>query len=356
MTVIAAIRFNSTPILMGDFVISSPAGFGDPMWVPTNPNAPKSKITGYQIGGLRRKIECLHPHLCVGWSGSSFAASVALRRIIAGLQNNEPSWNLLEAVLSQVTDYRGGHAVDLVGWLGQPAVARCFVWSSDAPEALQERGEYITGSGANVLQEILQNTSSNFGPTCEDFDKALFKALGKFTRFLGSEIFGGQTLENLCGYGLEIIIGDQKGFSFIDEITFLSYDVLAESREQFKIRPNTTFYKYKCFGTYSVVQVSHMVSGVDGLSANNTFVTAITPVYDSMNDLDVAATGRLPIKSSYYGVFFRMLLWDKRCLIAALAVPEDNSDEWSVKHSIKNGKDYFELKADIISQMLRDVS
>lgn len=355
MTVIAAIRFNSIPILMGDFVISSPAGLADPMWVPTNPNAPKSKIPGYQITGLRRKVECLHPHLCVGWSGSALAANVAFRRIIASLQKNEPSWNLLEAVLSEVTEYRGDNAVELVGWLGQPAIARCFIWSSNAPETLQEGSEYITGGGANVLKEILQDTSSNFSPTCEDFDKALLKALGKFTRFLGSEIFSGQTLENLCGYGLEIAIGDQEGFSFIDEITFLSFDILAKSREQFQIKPNTTFYKYKCFGMYSVVQVTHTVSGVDGLSANNTFVTAITPVYDSMNDLDVAAIGRLPIKSSYYGVFFRMLLWDKRCLIGALAVPEDNSDEWSVKHSIKNGKDYFELKVDIISQMLRDV-
>jgi hypothetical protein len=329
MTIVAAVRIGSLPVLFGDFIISSPVGIGvPPMWIPTNPRAGARAVSHSQISGLRKKIELVHAELCLGWSGSALAASAAMRAVAETVANNKPDLDVIRKCLATVDYYKKRELrVELVGWIGPKGKETCFKWSSTKPDKFEFSDNFMIGSGSDLLGEILNSREGVYSEeVVSESDRCILKVLSKLGRFLGGEITLGDSLEKFCGYGLEMIVSGEAGFQYLDEVSFLHIDLMAENADNCRIWFGKVAYKYKSFGSYSVVQVAHMSQTERGYRVDESFITSITPVHGPMPSVDLRTMGQLPYRSNFYCLFFRIRLWNGRMATASVGLPLDESD------------------------------
>ncbi|MDY0873183.1 hypothetical protein [Dongia rigui] len=357
MTLVVATKLFEVPVLAGDFIVSSKGTTVPHMMVPTQPRLPSLMPAGaaWKISGLRKKISIVRPELALGWSGSTIGA----RTLIRELREYQPitpfTFASLSKFLSTLHDF-GSNVVEVVGWVGSDAPT-AFRWCSDCHRQIEAIGDVAIGSGASTWISAQPRAMSHFSATLVDpAERAISAMLAKAAILLGSEVHTGSTLKHFSGYGLELIYWAQGSFRYVDEVTYLMFDIEAVSPENFQGNIIPIIYKYKSFGQHCIVQVTQLNSaGRRGAKSGDTFVSVITPVDNSMPDLDLKKIEPLSLRSDYYCVFIRWRLLGRGEFSGPIVLAADGNDD-AFSFNSAHGIEYISLKNAFVSSLIRNMS
>jgi hypothetical protein len=289
MTLLAAFQNCETPILLGDFLLTSPG----------------------QIGS-RKKVHLISPNLVVGWTGNRLSARLVLRDLHAEFAGQNVTRIALENFLTRYpTADLSSLEVRLVGWVVD-GEAKCFLWNSLYPTELFYEGSHFDGSGAAAFEMLLNQRSIIVDATAATrTEQAIKFALIKSGKLIAKEIMIDIDAVAGFGFGFEILYFDGKQFRFVDNVLYSAFDVFLNVKTS---EISTVFLggivKYRSFENYSVIQMSFPVE-------NLTKLFAMTAVFDDMPDLkdripeiDTSKNEKFSLVSDYYCIYYRLFASD----------------------------------------------
>lgn len=314
MALIAAFKLKDAPVVLGDMLVTSPSskskasvsvglergGAPNPPQLSTQPFAAfdLSKLTGRSISGLRKKVHIINGKFAVSWSGSQLAAKFVIGHLYRKFSSDTPTRDSLERELATIDKYTDElFHVHIIGWLiGDDQL--CFRWNSGYPEQIFSNSAHFEGSGEKIFTDMLENPwSAVIGHGLQSsFEQAAYEILTKTSRLFQSEVFNGIPTVNHFGFMYEVAILWEGTFRYIDNVSYLAWELIEEIPGNGKAFLGPVIAKYKAFGDYSAVGVTHLA----GPWSNNTYVDVVTPVHDDMSSLDPKFLGRPKYRSEFY--------------------------------------------------------
>lgn len=343
MTVVAAFPLHGVPILLGDLLITANASVGSPSFLPTSPhlsgNLPEK--VGARVAGACKKVHLIGPTLAVAWSGWQLAASQILGRLNEAFSKTPATKETLAGVLAKLVDYEDERfSLHLVGWVVDSAPT-CFRWNSMWPQEIFVADSHFDGSGEDVFSNLLREKlhASAFGPGIgTPAEAAVFAVLAKASKLMEKEVSTGETLSHRFGYGYEVAYFEAGMFRYVDEVTYLMWEVVANrGTGTYGCRLGPTIMKYRNFGEFSIVQTTQLMRD----QAEVTYVDLITPVHKTLLDIDPHALGRQPLRSAYYCNFLDYSIEGSGNVRGTFVTHV--SDQTFMGHEIRDGKDFLWL-------------
>lgn len=350
MTIVAAFRVEGIPVLIGDMLITSIANNKESNFLPTQPYFSKNlpNDTGRRVCGARKKVHLINSKLVIGWAGSLHAASRVLVKLNNLFASKRATRKTLESALTSINDYTEEiWNVHIIGWIldGEP---HCFRWNSGYPSEVFYHHSHFEGSGENTFIETLaEPAKSGLGHGVDSPELAAqLVSLAKISKLIDKEIWTGVTLRESFGYCYETIYLDGDKFRFIEDVTYLMWEIGKEGGAGYHYRAGPLIVKYKSAGKFSIVQTSHLFGDL----TNTTHVDFITPVFDEMKTLDAKKLGRQSLGSDYYCNFMRFNYRDGNVATGPLVVHSSDTDlMW---YEQKDSKDYFFLNMKNIAEAM----
>lgn len=302
MTLVAVCRFEDVPVLVGDFLITDEAVGWPHMFLPTYPGLRDevAKPGQRRVVGMRKKVHIINDRFAVGFTGHLTAGKEILKVIKAEFGDKiEVSLDALKSLLSKFGNIKR-HDAELAGWIIADR-QYLFYWNIKNASELNIREEVFIGSGGKHFRELLINaTASGMSPAITDkFDKATYLGVTNLGKLLATELSTKANLEHAYGYGGEIILWDGDKFVYHPKISFFFWNVIVDGDAIF-VTPSDVSCVYENFGEYSCVQVAHLSFDNGVLRATNTYVMAITPMYDEMKGFDPSVVGRLDLRATTF--------------------------------------------------------
>lgn len=198
MTLVAAIRANGVPVLIGDLM-----------------------LTGGDRVSTRRKIMRLKPNLVVGWSGALIAARVILRELRIALPRTAGVRGLKDVLKSSACDI-GRLDVQLVGWLWDDEPI-AFMWDSQYPDELPTGDKFLIGSGSDTLWRFLEHHSLDSPPPqgTSALKHASCQALTIVGNLMKTDL-SNRILQEQLGFGIayDALVGDSRRFSYLSPVVY----------------------------------------------------------------------------------------------------------------------------------------
>lgn len=304
MTIVAALRIEGVPALIGDFLITDVERGADHLWLPTRPNLndPLYPKLPRRISGLRRKLHLINEHFVVGFTGSVAAGAIIFadleRRF--GNDNAAPTIEEINRTLNQFNIQCNGNAT-VIGWTCRSR-PRCFRWSAKPGSSATHVTHAIEGSGSHHFLGILTEARSGgySGDVKTAYEKALLLGLTKTGAVLFEEIRTGETLQESYGYGAEMVLFDGKRFSFIPRFGYSFWNVRIELNGSVTIMPSNVIAAYEARAGYCALQVTHLGPGDNRLNAENSYLQAITPLHNGMPGLILTKADVVNPECPYY--------------------------------------------------------
>ncbi len=329
LTVIAAIRLNDIPVLIGDTLLTAPATPSDPIEVipgnplprnyyPANPATANTLpgATGYGVAGARRKVVIVNDFFCVGWSGGALCATALVKRLREMFGKGITTFDALKAFLGREEPITGGLAFLLVGWFIDDS-RHCFRWNSAWPSDVYEGDDFIDGSGENILVNIRAHDVAADG-NVKGGQLVQCKAAALITKCAAVDVFTGLSTRNHFGYFFEIIYWDGQKFNYVDEYT-MAYWTIAESEGKLLTQHSPLIQTYRASDRYCVLQTHQSRTGY-------TFLDVVSDGTDSLDDVDPRILGPLPIRSKILCNFFRVIFPDGRVGFGPVITEPDGQD------------------------------
>jgi hypothetical protein len=315
MTVIAALRIEGIPALIGDFLVTD--GRTDiphfPLPTRTNMVNPFNPVLPHRINGMQRKCIIVNDRLAVGFTGHVEAAKyifTALERRF-GRQNRGPSLAELEATLRPIKLQL--HSRKLVGMVMGWTIRNrpcCFYWKTALGERLTLVGMAIEGSGKQSFTKSL--TSSFFlgySPAIQSaYEKACLLGITKIGNVLVEEIISDANLALGYGYGAELALFNGIRFEFIPKIGFMFWNVRLEVNGSVSLAQANIMAVYENKGRYALLNImqSHTPE-LGSLVVDNSFVAGLTPLHDDMPGLTYRPEEAPDMLCPYYYMCFSIL-------------------------------------------------
>ena len=352
MTLVSAFRQLGVPMLVGDFLISSPADGLPHTYIPTNPAFNTSKPeSGYRVSGMRRKLSIIAPNLCVGWAGNRIAARAVFRELTENAALVSANIESIRSLLLSIQDL-STMPVDIVGWvIHGDAVA--FKWSSEFPSEFYAGSDFTIGSGSILFSDLMKENPSAHSASLASQELAIFKTLAKSALFLAKETGSAATLRNFCGYGLEIVALGPAGFSFLESMTYLNFLLRVGLDERIRSFPHRIMYKYQGQKDYALVQVVQSSENPGAntgkafpLKSENTFVSLIEPVFPDVSVPRDKWMHRLSMQSRFYCLHLSVEIQGAGYGSVALVI--DGNDLGDFRHYKRDEMDYFEFSVDMV--------
>ena len=344
MTLVAAFRAQGIPVLVGDMLVTANPQPGERSYLPTHPEAAAAmpEKLGRRIVGSKKKVHILSPGLAVAWSGSELGARTALKELA---QTRPGTLDEVRRVLAAIQHLKGeSEYVHVIGWIHDGA-PHCFRWNSAWPSEIYYDESHVDGSGERLLRIIFdeQVLGRGLGPGLTPIESACLLVLSKCARLIEEEAWSAATLAESFGYCYEIAILDDRGFRYIDEITYLLWHLRrdAEGPGHF-YTPSPIMLKYKSIGMASVVQ-THRTDGKP-----NVF-DLVTSVFDSLPSVDPSDIGIFSLASPYYCSLVR---YEQSGDVLTCSFVNGAEDPVWVTHERKDGKDHFHLKMNAILPLI----
>jgi hypothetical protein len=353
MTVIAAFPVFGVPALVGDMLVTAPATKDAQSFLRTAPSAAARmpEQIGARVAGTRKKVHLIGSNLAVAWSGSEFAASRVMRRLYETFSSSPATERALADELGKIDNYQDDRfAVHLIGWVID-SVPLCFRWNSMWHSQIFRADSHFEGSGEDVFRGVLSEQPSGpaFGPgVASSKEAAVLFLLAKLSKLIDKEIWTGETLRNCFGYCYEIAIFDGSAFQYVDQISYLTWQIRRDSEAGgYHYRFGPTLIKYRSVGEYSIVQVSRQ----EGERPGHTDVNTVTSVHNTMPGLDPASLGRQSIEASYYCNFLRYTATHGQIITGPFVTHA--SDQNLMGHKkMSDGKDFMWLNMAAINDSL----
>jgi hypothetical protein len=304
MTIVAALRIEGIPALIGDFLITDEQYGTDHFWLPTRPNLndPRYPKLPRRISGLRRKLHLINERFVVGFTGAVDAGAV----IFADLErrfrtsNKSPSIKEISRALEQFNVLFDRRAT-VVGWTcgSRP---RCFRWSARPGSSATHEPYAIEGSGSHHFADLLTKADvSGYSPEVKiAFEKSVLLGLSTVGAVLTEELSTGANLRASYGSGAEIVLYTGNRFEFVSKIGYAFLNVRIELNGSITIMPSNVSVVYEARERYCLLQVTQYSLTEKGLKAENTYLQAFTPLHDDMTQLVLTGADEVTPECSYY--------------------------------------------------------
>lgn len=359
MTLIAAFSIEGVPVLVGDFLLTDNATANPHMFLPTHPelSAQSPKLLGARIAGLSKKIHVVNDRFAVGFTGRVDDGARILRTLVAEFSLAAPSLLALEKALSPFNHKTKGFA-QVIGWTASSRPV-CFEWKSNDTNAPLLVNSVFAGSGGVPFRNSLtEAATSEISPNIKTaVEKAQFVGISEVGGVLATELMGLDNLKAFYGYGAELIFWTGVKFSYVPKICFCFWNAGINRDGTFFLNSSNVMALYQSFGEFSALQVAHIGPSPNGeskLVANNTYVTAITPLHDKMPELDPRTIGRIPVASDFY--FNAIAAKDERSgKTGVFKVVSINDNNGFFEHRRVNGIEHFQWKKSVVEGAVRAI-
>lgn len=334
MTLVAALRVEGVPVLLGDFLITDNA-LQLHSFLPTAPHLSKQRPGRGQprIRGLRKKIHKINERLVVGFTGELEPGIFLLRALMEEFSDGSACIERLQKFLGDLRFHRKDRCT-LVGWCWEKRPI-CFRWCGACPDNFELPGSAIAGSGAAEFNAQMRMRPAVVGHSglSTAFERATYIASCKAGKILFQELIDAKNLESGYGYGAELILWTGSEFRYVSEISYSFWNMEIDSENKLVVAPSNVCSVYRSHEDYSVVQVVYIqpkADGGDGLQATDTFVQLITPMYDEMKGFDVSSLGRQSMDSKLWfsGILIRNSATSKQAVCSFVSECRDEIESF----------------------------
>ena len=286
MTLIAGFRSFGTPVLIGDFLIT----------------------TDNKMSGHKKKLLLISKNFALAWTGDELAANSVVKTLQSSLENVEINLESIEKILIHPsTSDLGKLNVTLVCWVVDSLGEHCFRWNSDYPSELFLGESLLDGSGESYMKTLVGPKGLIEEPpvSVSSPRKVVFGALSVVTKMMGHELIGPSTEQFGFGFGYELVrLVNGRKFEYVDNILYICImhefnDIGFHQRSYIKGK----LYKYKANKSYSVIysydknNKSIGVNIINPIGGNQ--VKDINLEYKKI----LGENFSFPFKSSYYCIF-----------------------------------------------------
>jgi hypothetical protein len=283
MTLVAAYREYSVPILLGDLLIS----------------------IGQAPSQSGKKVHRIAPTLAVGWTGVQIAAARALADLRDRFSQERPTRERLQTALRALGPDIAPLALKLAGWIVEED-AHCFLWDSGHPERVSYAERHVEGSGA---AQFLAAERIDVGQ--HDASEVVQTALAAACELLADEI-GPRLFQSQYsfGYAYEVLFLDRGAFRYASNVLFAFADLRFDSDERYvgpELAQPPVFYHYDHVDDHAVV-TKLTAAG----SLNHIVRDIVPPAYSVGRDRALELARRLnpppylPIRPDYSCLFARI--------------------------------------------------
>lgn len=327
MTLVAAMRIDGVPTLIGDFLLT------DRRRAPHSHISTRPALIGQtpahgepRIAGLRKKIHRISPSFVVGFTGAEPGGRQLLSKLAERFGQMRPSPRDVGAFLAQTSfPYRSQSA--LVGWIAHKRRPVAFSWHGAVSHRFNLR-PIVCGSGAAHFQnEIMPfHDAGRSESLATARERASFTATTKMGRLLLEEIASGGNLKSAYGFGAECLVWDGQQFRYIEKITYSFWNVVIQEDNSLRLHLADVMIVYRNFDRFSLMQVTQLEFGPNGPKAKNPHLHMITSLHDSARDvvLDKALVQSMDSPLCFAGV---VIANPKKRMSATFCMVSDNSGD-----------------------------
>ena len=236
MTLIAGFHSFGTPVLIGDFLITS----GD----------------RYE---LRKKVLLVADNFALAWTGNLVAANLVVKSLQADLDRDAVT---LESVKGILTDPAASRLetlqVSLICWVADGQGAHCFRWRSDYPHDLFLGSPMYAGSGESFVQALAgEGLRDSASPEGTNPNLAVKGALHVTRELMWSEMFGPTTKPQGFSFAYEVLcLVDGQRFEYVNNVLYFAITCeLDGSGKYLRGGFSGPVYKYEAHGNFTGVYV-----------------------------------------------------------------------------------------------------
>jgi hypothetical protein len=356
MSVVAALRIEGIPTIIGDFLLTDNDTTKPHIFLPTRPDINSSPFghLDRRVAGMRRKIHIFNDNFVAGFTGSVKAGEEVFADLEHRFSTKAPTIHELDDAFQRFnTKYSNGASV--AGWTMRSRPT-CFSWSAAPGSRARKVTHEIIGSGTEHFTNLLTGADmrGHSDSVALAWDKAVLVGLTKIGGLVTEELSSGKNLEAAYGYGGEMIILTSAGFRAVEKFMLTFWNVRIEDDGTINYLPSNVVAVYQNMGRYTAVQVTHLAFADQRLTARDTYVMAITPIHDPMDSLNVKAIGRLELSAPYYFMAFSVV--DMKSGKTGLFKMTAQSGPGSVlRHIKRDGIDYLEMDRKMIEQYIANM-
>jgi hypothetical protein len=167
MTVVAALRIEGVPALIGDFLITDDQQGVHHDFLPTRPNLNDHGHPALprRVRGVARKLHLVNERLVVAFTGSVDAGAAIFANLEKrfGQSNRGPSIFEISTALEGF-NVQFNRRATIIGWT-VASRPRCFSWSARPGSSATRVTHAIEGSGSHHFAGILTNVEPGDTPT-----------------------------------------------------------------------------------------------------------------------------------------------------------------------------------------------
>jgi hypothetical protein len=326
LTLVAAYRSETVPILIGDFLITSEGG--------------EDKYL--------KKIHRIGPNFAIGWTGHLVVAKMVINELYAEFKDRRVTKRDIEIHLSKhdPSDF-GSLQVFLIGWIIDDE-QYCFRWNSSWSQELFLCPYCYDGSGGPVLEELIGKRISAPGDiTPQTIHAAIMDVLYTACILTSDEVMLKINREMHFGFAYEILYFDGTRFEYVDDILYAFVFVVLDPTGTIVQREfSPILYRYNNYGEYSIVRV---FDATDRFTRHYIIDSAKQRSEKTRYEIGKMRTnwqkGKIRVfelKSVYYCIYADLIQEGKRFAQVPLIV-DGTALEDSPFISITDGKDGSEL-------------
>ncbi|MFH6782944.1 MULTISPECIES: hypothetical protein [Methylobacterium] len=248
MTVNAAYRVGTVPVLISDFLVTTEPGRARSIDLPSFPNISEvtDPLTGVSMVGLQRKSAVIGNSIAITGSGNAASIKQIINRLSKYMQKDE-SIDILKDYLGTQTEFKGARCCILVGHhVGQKIST--FRWDSATGVFAAGLG-FVEGSGAEMFRSVVPFFDQQGDPHPDYvFDRCVEDTLHVTATLYANEIAHGNTLERHFGGGYDVFIYVDGMFRRIEEVVYLFYRLKILGPDTMRVYPQPVYIKNMYFG------------------------------------------------------------------------------------------------------------
>jgi len=254
MTVIAAFRVATIPLVMGDLLLTSHIAPKEGVSLPALGDVSDFYGGHFSVAGLQQKVVVIHDNCVLAWAGSWVSARVAISELREIFRTNSLSAEDVLRFLQAHPDVRK-HGNQFVGYANHGGVISRFRYQTLLTETAYFGDIACGGSGAFAVKEFSDTeiNSTFFSGGGNNFNLAFCQGLIFGGIMLRAEFHGGDaavTLQNFFGGGFEIAGFSWGRFAKIADITFFVHSAELQGEDiTFSAFPGLIV-KQSYFGSY----------------------------------------------------------------------------------------------------------
>lgn len=227
MTIVAAFLVGGIPIVMGDMLISGPERTNAEISVPTVGEVTEvfPSGSGYSIVGMQQKVFILSADLAVAWAGNVMGARTLITELSGLVRAGQMTVASLNSFLrNDAPGIVGDLNASLVGAFRDPDGIRIFGYNAKNIAVAGFQDVMIAGTGTDAVAQLLSDLPPSFQATRgtpHAFEEAVVKTLVLTGILLHLEIGTRESLRTFYGGGYELASLIGRGFSKIDDVTYV---------------------------------------------------------------------------------------------------------------------------------------